>query len=317
VQHFPRDPGHTIKDPETILHHSAPMKRFVLLAGALLAAFPFAGVDARVLAQPPASIPAPSALCRAAILQAERNSRVPDRLLDAIAVVESGKRDPVSGAVYPWPWTINAEGIGHWYDTKADAIAAVKDFQARGVRSIDVGCMQVNIMHHADAFPNLEAAFDPMTNAAYGAKFLQQLFNQTNAWPLAAAAYHSFTPDIGADYARKVLAAWGVPQLPVGAQAVTNGTGRAPGTPPPMQMAQAGTAGSIAGGGGSGRVAVMLPTGHEAPRMMSMAGNSMPAGGVAGSTAGGRGAMPVMAMRGLDAYRAMPINYAARAPSRF
>ncbi|WP_158742810.1 lytic transglycosylase domain-containing protein [Acidisphaera sp. L21] len=284
------------------------MKRFVLIVGALLAAVPFNGADARALAQPAASIPAPSALCRAAILQAERGGHVPDRLLDAIAVVESGKRDPVSGAVYPWPWTINAEGVGHWYDSKAEAIAAVQALQARGVRSIDVGCMQVNLMHHADAFSSLDAAFDPMINAAYAAKFLQQLFNQTNAWPLAAAAYHSFTPDVGADYARKVLAAWGVPQLPVGAQAVTAGTARAPGVPAPMQMAQAGAGmpGSIAGGAG-GRVAVMLPMGHEAPRTMALGGN-IPAG---------RGAMPVMAMRGLDAYRAMPISFAARPTGRF
>ncbi len=124
-------------------------------------------------------------------------------------MVESGKRDPVSGAVYPWPWTINAEGIGHWYESKAEAIAAVQALQARGVRSIDVGCMQVNLSFHPEAFASLDMAFDPMTNAAYGARFLQQLFNQTNAWPLAAAAYHSFTPDVGADYATKVLGGLG------------------------------------------------------------------------------------------------------------
>ncbi|MEJ1978807.1 MAG: transglycosylase SLT domain-containing protein [Acetobacteraceae bacterium] len=174
------------------------MRRIALLL-VLLCAVDARGGHARPAL--PTSIPAPSALCRSAILAAERATRVPDRLLDAIAVVESGRRDPVSGAVYPWPWTINAEGVGHFYESKAEAIAAAQAFQANGVRSIDVGCMQVNLMHHPDAFASLDQAFDPMANAAYAARFLTQLFSQTNAWPLAAAAYHSFTPDLGAEYA--------------------------------------------------------------------------------------------------------------------
>ncbi len=237
---------------------------------------------------PAVTIPAPSALCRAAILQAERTSHVPDRLLDAIASVESGRRDPVSGAVYPWPWTINVEGTGHFYESKAEAIAAVKDFQAKGARSIDVGCMQVNLVYHPDAFASLEQAFDPMANAAYGARFLVQLFNQTNAWPLAAAAYHSMTPDIGADYAKKVLAAWGVPQLPVGAQTVTNGQAM-----PTMVAGQTASGAMPGSGGSSGRVAVLLPNGNEAIRVMPMAGLTPP-----GTITG----------RGLDAYRSAPIT---------
>ncbi len=58
---------------------------------------------------------APGDLCRAAIAGAERQWHVPDRLMAAIGVVESGKRD-ASGAVSPWPWTINAEGVGHWFE---------------------------------------------------------------------------------------------------------------------------------------------------------------------------------------------------------
>ena len=273
----------------------------VLAAGLCLAA------TAHARQQPAASIPAPSALCRAAILQAERGGHVPDRLLDAIAVVESGKRDPVSGAVYPWPWTINAEGVGHWYDSKAEAIAAVQALQARGVRSIDVGCMQVNLSFHPEAFASLDMAFDPMTNAAYGARFLQQLYNQTNAWPLAVAAYHSFTPDLGAEYARKVLAAWGVPELPVGSQAVTSANSMTASTTPAAPTF----------GGSAGRVAVMLPTGNEAIRVLPMAPAPHLGGGGSMVASSGRPALPGMTARGLDAYRAMPIAYASRSPRLF
>ena len=150
---------------------------------------------------------APPDLCRAAISSAERQWSIPDRLLGAIGVVESGKRD-AAGQVAPWPWTINAEGVGHWFNSKAEAIAAVQALQARGVRSIDVGCLQVNLMHHPDAFASLEQAFDPMANAAYAGRFLTQLRQQTGTWPKAAAGYHSLTPEIGAEYERKVMAVW-------------------------------------------------------------------------------------------------------------
>ena len=159
----------------------------------------------------------PGDLCRAAIASAEHQWRVPDRLMAAIGVVESGKRD-ASGEVSPWPWTINAEGVGHWFATKAEAIAAVQSLQARGVRSIDVGCMQINLMHHADAFSSLDQAFDPLANTSYAGRFLTQLYEKTGTWPKAAAGYHSLTPEVGAEYERRVMAVWqrqpGAPNVP-------------------------------------------------------------------------------------------------------
>src|SRR5262245_49336068 len=74
-------------------------------------------------------------LCRSAVAAAETSHGIPAHLLAAINRVESGRRDPVSGATHPWPWTANAEGQGFYYDTKAQAVAAVRAMQARGVRS--------------------------------------------------------------------------------------------------------------------------------------------------------------------------------------
>ncbi|MBV1837639.1 transglycosylase SLT domain-containing protein [Acetobacter estunensis] len=150
--------------------------------------------------------------CIRAALTAERSYRIPDQFLVAMARVESGRR--VGGQMVPWPWTINAEGKGYTFETRQQAIDAVHALQSRGVKSIDVGCMQVNLLQHADAFPSLEAAFDPMTNATYAARFLTDLFARTGSWPRAAAAYHSFTPDIGTAYQWKVLESWATPNTP-------------------------------------------------------------------------------------------------------
>lgn len=160
----------------------------------------------------PAAAQSPSALCRSAIAATERGMGIPDRLMQAIGIVESGKPDERGGTT-AWPWTINVEGIGYSFPTKAEAIAAVNAHRAQGARSIDVGCMQVNLLHHGSAFSSLEEAFDPVANARYAATFLQQLLAQTGSWPRATAGYHSLTPDVGAEYSRKVLAVWARPGL--------------------------------------------------------------------------------------------------------
>lgn len=158
----------------------------------------------------PLALPTPSQglLCRTAIAAAEQAGNIPPHLLAAIGRVESGRRDPVTGDWHPWPWTVNAEGQGSFYDTKAEAVAAVRAMQSRGVQSIDVGCAQINLMHHPNAFPNLDMAFEPQVNANYAAKFLSELHSQTGDWAKAAAMYHSATPELGDDYQKKVMAMW-------------------------------------------------------------------------------------------------------------
>ncbi len=228
-------------------------------------------------------------LCRAAVAVAETQLHVPDALLGAISKVESGRADPGTGTVQAWPWTINAEGVGHFYESKAEAIAAAQAMQARGIRSMDVGCLQVNLSFHPDAFSGLEQAFDPTANALYAARFLLQLFAQQGSWPHAAAAYHSQSPGLGADYQRKVLDVWAQPDRPRGARLAAAAQARTQG--PAAQPAPA-VSSAVALGGVGGPV----PMGGGA-RIIRMAG----VGGIAGGVG-----------RGLDAYRTAPISIVGR-----
>jgi Transglycosylase SLT domain len=150
----------------------------------------------------------PATLCETAVTTAEYVNRLPPRLLSAISVTETGRTDPATGRIRPWPWTIDAEGEGQFFATKQEAIAAVKALQARGLRSIDVGCLQVNLMHHPDAFASLEEAFDPRGNANYAARFLNSLYADSKDWASAIAAYHSETPALGDAYRVLVMARW-------------------------------------------------------------------------------------------------------------
>jgi hypothetical protein len=87
----------------------------------------------------------------------------------------------------------------------AQAIAYTRQLQAHGVQSIDVGCMQVNLMYHPDAFQSLEEAFDPGSNVRYAAKFLNQLREKARNWETASAWYHSANPEEGAPYRDKIV----------------------------------------------------------------------------------------------------------------
>ncbi len=145
-------------------------------------------------------------LCQRAITGNAFTARPPAGLLGAIGRVESGRLDPHDGNLKAWPWSVNAEGRGYSFNTKGEAIAAVQALQARNVASVDVGCMQVNLMYHPAAFASLDEAFDPAANVRYAARFLGELYAETKDWNLAAAFYHSKTPERALSYQQKVLA---------------------------------------------------------------------------------------------------------------
>ena len=151
----------------------------------------------------------PASSCEQAIAMAGAGHAFPPGMLAAIGQVESGRRDPLTERVRPWPWTVDVEGEGHFYDSKAAAIAAVRQFQSEGHHSIDVGCMQVNLLQHPNAFPSLEAAFDPMMNARYAAAFLDSLHAAGGNWMQAAGLYHSATPSLAMAYRQRVATAMG------------------------------------------------------------------------------------------------------------
>jgi Transglycosylase SLT domain len=145
----------------------------------------------------------PSRQCEVAIARAEALFALPPGLLMAIALVESGRLEPGTGKVRPWPWSINAAGQGLFFDSQAEAVHFVRGLQKQGVASIDIGCLQVNQFFHP-VFASLADAFDPEENADYAARFLRQLYAETGNWTAAAGLYHSRTPLLAASYRQAV-----------------------------------------------------------------------------------------------------------------
>ncbi len=145
--------------------------------------------------------------CTQAAAVAEAGAGIPAGLLLAIGLVESGRTD-AAGVRAPWPFAIQSGGAGRFLASAEEAVAAVQSLQTGGVQSIDVGCFQINLLHHPGAFPNLATGFDPMANALAASRFLASLREELGAWEPAVAAYHSRTETLGTPYRDLVLAAW-------------------------------------------------------------------------------------------------------------
>jgi len=172
---------------------------------AAMLAVPLLLITLRLAAQPVEDV---RLACDQAAAQAEQAWSLPPGLLAAIGTVESGRLDTDGLSRRAWPWSINADGAGYFASSKEEAIGVVRTLQARGARYIDVGCFQVDLFYHPEAFSSLEQAFDPGANARAAAHILTQARFAATAWDQAIAAYHSASLLKGAWYLQRVLEAW-------------------------------------------------------------------------------------------------------------
>jgi hypothetical protein len=165
--------------------------------------------------------------CDRAAAGAETTWQLPVGLLSAIGIVESGRSDLNHTRPVPWPWTMNFDGRGYYLPDKQEAVQVVSTVRAAGRQVIDVGCFQVNLFYHPEAFASVEDAFDPDANAQAAARILARARVNGNSWEAAIGLYHSASPDRAAVYLRQVQAAW--PWARINSTA----TSRLPATPPP------------------------------------------------------------------------------------
>ena len=147
-------------------------------------------------------------LCNQAAKKAETEAKIPRNLLTAISLAESGRWDDRLKASFAWPWTVTNGASATYYPTKEEAIEGVKALRKAGKTNIDVGCMQINLFHHPNAFETLEDAFDPTVNVGYASRFLAGLQQETDSWAEAAGRYHSADPTKLGAYRDKVLGLW-------------------------------------------------------------------------------------------------------------
>ncbi len=135
--------------------------------------------------------------CRDAAAYAEQSLMLPIGLLKSIGFVETRNQ----------PWSVNVDGVGHSFSSAHDAASFVRSASRLGGRYIDVGCFQIDLLYHPDAFISLESAFDPIENAMAAGRFLLSLNQDASSWFKAVGRFHSSLPSLSTSYAERVYAA--------------------------------------------------------------------------------------------------------------
>jgi hypothetical protein len=178
-------------------------------------------------------------VCADTAARLEKANKIPQRLLAALSVTETGRPTPSGRKIRAWPWTVFADGKSLHFATKVDAIDAVRAFRRQGVRSIDVGCLQINLRYHPRAFTSVEEAFEPDANIGYGAMFLMSLRKRHNSWRTAIEHYHSQNPEFGHRYRQTVYDRWDLMRARAGRELSKNAIGEIPnGAPDSMITAR-------------------------------------------------------------------------------
>lgn len=124
-------------------------------------------------------------LCEREMARAARVHEIPLGILYAVGLTETGQR----GALHPY--ALGAEGQTLFARSVTDAVASFEAMRQRGVRLIDLGCMQINYYYHGSNFESVQAMFDPARNVDYAARFLKELRTREGSWTMAVARYNA------------------------------------------------------------------------------------------------------------------------------
>lgn len=119
-----------------------------------------------------------------------RYSGVPKEILYAVALTESSRK--VENTFLPWPWTLNIEGTGMYFESKAEMIDSIGSAMFEGKRSIDIGALQINLKYHHHRFNEVSDMAIPEENLNVASEILlEQYFKCELDWWCAVGRYHS------------------------------------------------------------------------------------------------------------------------------
>ena len=153
---------------------------------------------AAALLLPAAAIAGPNP-CTASVAEAERIFGIPEGLLQAMAINESGMKGQ------PYPWALNVGGRVVYAGNLDAAQKILDERRAKGRKNLFAGCMQLSVHHHGNAFGSLRDLLQPKRNVAYAAKYLASHFEDYSDWELAVRRYQGGKSRQSAAYFCKVL----------------------------------------------------------------------------------------------------------------
>ncbi len=143
--------------------------------------------------------------CAEAINKIENKYNIPNKLLRAISLTESGRT--IDKKFIAWPWSVNVSGKSHYFSDKASTLLFLQK-KVKYQKNIDIGCMQINFKFHNEQFKDLNTMLDPINNIDWAAKYLKKLYKRHKSWNVAISRYHSSNPERMKIYLEKVKKNW-------------------------------------------------------------------------------------------------------------
>lgn len=123
--------------------------------------------------------------------QVAKEEGVDPYILYSVAILESGRKWG-DGMVRPWPWTLNVNGRGIYFDTRMEALKHLEESR-RDTGNIDVGILQVNIHYHGDKVARIENLLDYEMNLRVAARILREAILSSPGDPvIGVGRYHSW-----------------------------------------------------------------------------------------------------------------------------
>jgi len=123
--------------------------------------------------------------CEQQMARAARSYGIPLGILYAVGLTETGRRGVLQ------PYALAAEGQTVFAKNLREAMVTFEAMRRRGLRLIDIGCMQINYHYHGDKFESVQAMFNPARNVDYAARFLKELKEREGSWTMAVARYNA------------------------------------------------------------------------------------------------------------------------------
>ncbi|WP_370674098.1 transglycosylase SLT domain-containing protein [Pleomorphomonas sp. PLEO] len=124
-------------------------------------------------------------ICEREMRAAAAEFGIPLGVLYAVGMTESGGKKGLQ------PLAMNIAGKPYVASSLTDALARFQKERSRGVKLIDLGCMQINQHYHGERFASVAEMFDPHKNVQYAARFLNELRARHDTWTMAVARYHA------------------------------------------------------------------------------------------------------------------------------
>ena len=138
-----------------------------------------------VLAFTSSAVAKDAGVCEREMAAASAKYDVPLGVLYAVGLTETGRK----GSLHPF--ALNIAGKTVFASSPSEALTLFHQSEAKGVKLIDLGCMQINHYYHGAEFRRVDDMLIPALNVDYAARFLSQLRVQEGSWTMAVARYHA------------------------------------------------------------------------------------------------------------------------------